>query len=90
MAEITAASREQSIGIDQVNAAILQMDASTQQNAALVEEAAAAAGSMQEQSAKLEQLVAHFRLAGTPAGQVLPIRPTGNKPAAQVRHALAA
>jgi methyl-accepting chemotaxis protein len=90
MAEIAAASREQSIGIDQVNAAILQMDASTQQNAALVEEAAAAAGSMQEQSAKLEQLVAHFRLAGTPAGQVLPIRPTGNKPAAQVRHALAA
>jgi methyl-accepting chemotaxis protein len=90
MAEIAAASREQSIGIDQVNAAILQMDESTQQNAALVEEAAAAAGSMQEQSARLEQLVAHFRLAGVPA-QVLAIRPAaGHKAAAPVRHALAA
>jgi methyl-accepting chemotaxis protein len=68
MAEITAASREQSAGIDQVNAAITQMDQATQQNAALVEEAAAAAASMQEQSARLEQLVGHFRLAGTPAG----------------------
>jgi methyl-accepting chemotaxis protein len=74
MAEITAASREQSIGIDQVNAAILQMDQSTQQNAALVEEAAAAATSMQEQAARLEQLVSHFRLAGAPAGQALPTR----------------
>jgi methyl-accepting chemotaxis protein len=65
MAEITAASREQSAGIDQVNAAITQMDQSTQQNAALVEEAAAAASSMQEQSARLEQLMRRFRLAGT-------------------------
>jgi methyl-accepting chemotaxis protein len=64
MAEITAASREQSVGIDQVNAAITQMDQMTQQNAALVEEAAAAASSMQEQSARLEQMVSHFRLAG--------------------------
>ncbi|THC44544.1 methyl-accepting chemotaxis protein [Massilia sp. Mn16-1_5] len=69
MAEITAASREQSIGIDQVNEAILQMDQTTQQNAALVEEAAAAAASMQEQSAHLEQLVSHFRLAGRPVVQ---------------------
>jgi methyl-accepting chemotaxis protein len=63
MAEITAASREQSLGIDQVNEAITQMDQATQQNAALVEEAAAAAASMQEQSAYLEQMVRHFRLA---------------------------
>jgi methyl-accepting chemotaxis protein len=63
MAEITAASREQSAGIDQVNAAITQMDQSTQQNAALVEEAAAAASSMQEQSVRLEQLMQRFRLA---------------------------
>jgi methyl-accepting chemotaxis protein len=62
-AEITAASREQSAGIDQVNAAITQMDQSTQQNAALVEEAAAAASSMQEQSARLEELMRRFRLA---------------------------
>jgi methyl-accepting chemotaxis protein len=48
-----------------VNAAITQMDQSTQQNAALVEEAAAAASSMQEQSARLEQLMRRFRLAGT-------------------------
>jgi len=68
MAEITSASREQSAGIDQVNAAITQMDQTTQQNAALVEEAAAAAASMQEQSARLEQLMRRFRLAGSPAG----------------------
>jgi methyl-accepting chemotaxis protein len=63
MAEITVASREQSIGIDQVNAAIIQMDQTTQQNAALVEEAAAAAASMQEQSSQMERLVGHFRLS---------------------------
>jgi methyl-accepting chemotaxis protein len=61
MAEITAASREQSAGIDQVNAAITQMDQATQQNAALVEEAAAAASSMQDQSARLEELMRRFR-----------------------------
>jgi methyl-accepting chemotaxis protein len=78
MAEITAASREQSVGIDQVNEAITQMDQSTQQNAALVEEAAAAAASMQEQSAHLEQMVSHFRLAeaGAPA---LPASPAGTR-----------
>jgi methyl-accepting chemotaxis protein len=64
MAEITAASREQSAGINQVNVAITQMDQVTQQNAALVEEAAAAASSMQEQSARLEELMRGFRIAG--------------------------
>jgi methyl-accepting chemotaxis protein len=63
MAEITAASHEQSIGIDQVNEAIAQMDQVTQQNAALVEEAAAAAAGMQDQAGQLSQLVRHFRLA---------------------------
>jgi len=62
MAEITAASREQSIGIDQVNAAILQMDQTTQQNAALVEEAAAATASMQDQAQRLAQAVGVFKL----------------------------
>jgi methyl-accepting chemotaxis protein len=80
MAGITAASREQSIGIDQVNEAILQMDQTTQQNAALVEEAAAAAASMQEQSARLEQLVSHFRLAAS-----TPAAPKPVQPAAQAR-----
>jgi methyl-accepting chemotaxis protein len=62
MAEITAASHEQSAGINQVNAAITQMDQATQQNAALVEEAAAAASSMQDQSARLEELMRRFRI----------------------------
>ena len=64
VAEISAASAEQSNGIAQVNAAILQMDGTTQQNAALVEEAAAAAASLQEQAALLVSLVGEFRIAG--------------------------
>jgi methyl-accepting chemotaxis protein len=62
MNEITTASDEQRDGIEQVNQAIVQMDAVTQQNAALVEEAAAAAASMQEQSARLSQVVGVFKL----------------------------
>jgi methyl-accepting chemotaxis protein len=62
MNEITAASQEQSSGIEEVNRAIAQMDEMTQQNAALVEQAAAAAESMQEQSVKLAQAVAVFKL----------------------------
>ena len=64
MAEITAASQEQSSGIEQVNTAIVQMDQVTQQNAALVEEAAAAAESMQEQAKTLAQTVAVFKVDG--------------------------
>ncbi len=62
MAEITAASQEQSSGIEQVNQAITQMDQVTQQNAALVEEAAAAAASLQEQAGNLSQVVSVFKL----------------------------
>ena len=62
MAEIAAASNEQSAGIEQVNHAISQMDQVTQQNAALVEEAAAAAGSMQQQASNLAGVVGAFRL----------------------------
>jgi len=62
MGEITAASQEQSTGIEQVNQAIAQMDQVTQQNAALVEEAAAAAQSMQEQAASLVEAVSVFKL----------------------------
>ncbi|HEX7986170.1 MAG TPA: methyl-accepting chemotaxis protein [Duganella sp.] len=62
MGEITSASSEQSIGIDQVNTAITQMDQVTQQNAALVEEAAAAAASMQEQAERLADVAASFKL----------------------------
>jgi methyl-accepting chemotaxis protein len=62
MSEITSASVEQSAGIEQVNTAIVQMDQVTQQNAALVEEAAAAAESMQDQAARLSEVVSVFKL----------------------------
>ncbi|MCJ7800665.1 MAG: methyl-accepting chemotaxis protein, partial [Polaromonas sp.] len=64
MAEIAAASQEQTQGIEQINQAITQMDQVTQQNAALVEEAAAAAQSLQEQASGLSQVVSVFRLDG--------------------------
>jgi methyl-accepting chemotaxis protein len=62
VAEIAAASREQSLGIDQVNKAVGQMDTTTQQNAALVEEAAAASQAIAEQTQALARMVGHFRL----------------------------
>ncbi|GGC60609.1 methyl-accepting chemotaxis protein [Undibacterium terreum] len=62
MAEITAASQEQSAGIEQVNLAITDMDQMTQQNAALVEQAAAAAESMEEQASALGQSISVFKL----------------------------
>ncbi|MDR3391617.1 MAG: methyl-accepting chemotaxis protein [Sulfuriferula sp.] len=65
MSEITAASREQSQGIEEVNQAITQIDETTQQNAALVEEAAAAAKSLQDQAGHLEELVDRFKLETT-------------------------
>ncbi|AGW94873.1 methyl-accepting chemotaxis protein [Cupriavidus necator] len=61
MDEISHASREQSTGIAQVNQAIAQMDQVTQQNAALVEEAAAAAQSLQEQALHMQRAMAVFR-----------------------------
>jgi len=73
MSEIMAASAEQSSGIEQINQAITQMDQVTQQNAALVEEAAAASESMQEQAAKLAQAVSVFQLDGSqPAALAAP------------------
>lgn len=62
MSQITEASKEQSTGIAQVNQAITQMDEITQQNAALVEEAAAAAGSLQDQAANLSQVASVFKV----------------------------
>jgi methyl-accepting chemotaxis protein-2 (aspartate sensor receptor) len=70
MGEISAASEEQSSGIDQVNRAVSQMDEVTQQNAALVEEAAAAAGSLQEQAQRLAEAVAVFKVN---AGEVIEV-----------------
>ncbi|WP_447577114.1 methyl-accepting chemotaxis protein [Achromobacter kerstersii] len=62
MAEITEASTEQSIGIDQINRAVTQMDDVTQQNAALVEEAAAAASSLEDQAKRLAATAAFFKV----------------------------
>jgi methyl-accepting chemotaxis protein len=67
MTEITAASAEQSAGIEQVNQAISQMDDMTQQNAALVEQAAAAAESLEEQTQNLAVTVSDFNLDDKPA-----------------------
>lgn len=64
MSEIAAASNQQSAGIEQINQAIVQMDDVTQQNAAMVEEAAAAAGLMQEHACKLIDAVSAFKLEG--------------------------
>ena len=62
MAEITEASTEQSIGIDQINRAVTQMDDVTQQNAALVEQAAAAASSLEDQAKRLAATAAFFKV----------------------------
>jgi methyl-accepting chemotaxis protein len=94
MAEISAASQEQSAGIEQVNQTVMQMDETTQQNAALVEEATAAARSMEEQAGHLTDAVSLFKLEGQAAPGVAaapaarhaaPARPRA--PAAPVRRA---
>ncbi|WP_332854815.1 methyl-accepting chemotaxis protein [Duganella sp. S19_KUP01_CR8] len=99
MGEITAATQEQSNGIEEVNQAITQMDEMTQQNAALVEEAAAAAESMQEQAEMLAQAVSIFKLnqddarrpaarAAAPAAR--PAAKVSARPTAPARPAVAA
>ncbi|MBT2145212.1 MULTISPECIES: methyl-accepting chemotaxis protein [unclassified Rhodanobacter] len=82
VAEIAAASHEQSAGIDQVNNAVMQMDEMTQQNAALVEEAAAAARAMHEQAGELTQQVGFFQLNGSGAAPAASPAPTRAKSAA--------
>jgi methyl-accepting chemotaxis protein len=84
MGEISAASTEQSQGIEQVNQAIAQMDEATQQNAALVEEAAAASESLQDQAASLSQAVAVFK---THANQLSGGRSSVSLPQIGLRHA---
>jgi methyl-accepting chemotaxis protein len=66
MGEITTASAEQTAGIDQINEAVGQMDSITQQNVGLVEEAAAAAGLLQEQAGALTDVVSVFKVDGAP------------------------
>jgi methyl-accepting chemotaxis protein len=65
VAEITVSSREQSEGVGQINVAVSQLDQATQQNAALVEQTAAAAESMRQQTDKLSEAVAAFRVDGS-------------------------
>jgi len=85
MGEITAASQEQTQGIEQINQAITQMDQVTQQNAALVEEAAAAAASLQEQAGSLVQAVSVFRLEGSAHAAAAPAsKPVATRVAAKV------
>ncbi|MFY9513725.1 MAG: methyl-accepting chemotaxis protein, partial [Rubrivivax sp.] len=60
--EISSAAREQSQGVGQVNGAVSQLDQMTQQNAALVEESAAAAQSLKDQALRLSEVVGQFRL----------------------------
>jgi methyl-accepting chemotaxis protein len=84
MAEITAASAEQSSGIEQVNTAITQMDQATQQNAALVEEAAAAAESMKSQANELVETVGVFKLGDAAA---IDVRQPSNETPAALRQA---
>jgi methyl-accepting chemotaxis protein len=99
VAEISTASSEQSVGIDEINRAMTQMDEVTQQNAALVEEAAAAAQSLQEQAKILTSVVSVFKLsessqsshktrpaAGSakPATGKFTARPASPKPAAKL------
>ena len=79
MGDIANASHEQSAGIEQVNQAISQMDQVTQQNAALVEEAAAAASSLQERAVELVDVVAVFRLRGD--AQAKSLKVAGGLPA---------
>lgn len=97
MGDISNASAEQSSGIEQVNTAVTQMDEVTQQNAALVEEAAAAAGSLQDQARLLMEAVNRFKLddvrsvrSSPPAPRHVASRPAtkavGHKPVAKSAH----
>jgi len=85
IAEIAAASQEQSSGIEQVNKAVMQMDEVTQQNAALVEEAAAASESLDDQAQGMEQLMGYFTLDNSAAPRVTeaPRRQPVARPAAR-------
>ncbi|MGE4330400.1 methyl-accepting chemotaxis protein [Diaphorobacter sp.] len=89
--EITASSTEQRDGIGQVNQAVANLDQMTQQNAALVEEATAAAASMHEQAQRLSEVVAVFNVGSAALTAVrVPARAPAQAPASQTRPAVAA
>jgi len=83
MSELMSAAQEQTAGIEQINEAVIQMDQVTQQNAALVEEAAAASQSMQEEAANLAQIVSVFELGGADAR--VPARQAARKQPARAK-----
>jgi len=85
MEEISSASLEQTAGIEQINQAIMQMDEVTQQNAALVEEAAAAAQSLEVQSSNLVDVVSVFKTEGNRPAVSAPIKLV--EAASQIKHA---
>lgn len=99
MGEISAASQEQTSGIDQINQAISQMDQVTQQNASLVEEAAAASEALQDQAGSLAQAVGVFKLDGRHSSPPVPVAPNESfrnaepiaiTPSSKPKHAIAA
>jgi methyl-accepting chemotaxis protein len=91
MTEIASASQEQSSGIEEVNRAIAQMDEATQQNAALVEQAAATAANMQEQSVALKREIEVFTLPkAAPQAARVSSRPAPRQLAVQPRRQEAA
>jgi methyl-accepting chemotaxis protein len=89
--EIAAASTEQSAGVEEINRAVIQMENVTQQNAALVEEAASSSMSLQEQSERLAKLVSRFKLVDVPVDSttVMPKAGVGIKSAARLATASA-
>jgi methyl-accepting chemotaxis protein len=89
MQDIASASEEQIAGIEQINHAISQMDNVTQQNAALVEEAAAAAASLQEQAASQANVVSVFKLDDRATAMAIAAPPPARLPAAAARPAIA-
>ncbi|MPW18602.1 HAMP domain-containing protein [Paraburkholderia sp. CNPSo 3157] len=88
MGEISAASEEQSGGIEQVNRAVVQMDAVTQQNAALVEQAAAAAASLEEQTRSLQTAIGHWHVNGAQSARAV-ATPSANAAKSRVKAAVA-
>ncbi len=90
MADIAAASHEQTAGIEQVNQTVMQMDETTQQNAALVEEATAAARSMEDQARQLTDAVAQFQLADSVSVSLARVAASVPPPQARARPTLRA
>ncbi|WP_284617951.1 methyl-accepting chemotaxis protein [Aquabacterium humicola] len=87
--EISSASMEQSTGIGQIGDAVMQLDQVTQQNAALVEESAAAAESLKHQAGRLARMVSVFRLSGSAQDTIVPAAAATSRPTATAGSAIA-